>query len=47
VLLDALLGEHKRLLRIRDVEPVAALDPEQETKANPIAVLPAHLDSLC
>lgn len=47
VLLDALLGEGKRLLRIREVEPVAALNPEQGKKANPITVLPEHLDSLC
>lgn len=47
VLLDALLGEGKRLLRIREVEPVAALNPQQGKKANPIAVLPEHLDSLC
>jgi hypothetical protein len=47
VLLDGLLGEGKRLLRIRDVEPVIALSPEQAKKANPITVLSEHLDSLC
>lgn len=47
VLLDALLGEGKRLLWIRNVEPVEALSPEQGKKASRIVVLSEHLDSLC
>lgn len=46
VLLDALLGERRRLLRVREVEPVVALKPEQAKRAAPITVLPEHLDSL-
>lgn len=47
VLLDALLGEGTRLLRIRDVEPLPALNPAQGKKANPISLLPEHLASRC
>ena len=47
VLLDGLLGEARRLLWIRDVESVVNLPHDQVAKANPINVLPEHLNSLC
>jgi hypothetical protein len=47
VLLDGLLGEGKRLLRIRDIEPVVGLNADENKKANRITLLPQHLDSLC
>ena len=47
VLLDGLLGEAKRLLRMRDIESVVTLPQDQASKANPVTVLLEHLDSLC
>jgi hypothetical protein len=46
VLLDGLLGEATRLLRIHDIEPVVALRSDLEPKATNISMLPAHLRSL-
>lgn len=43
VMLDALLGEGNRLLRIRDMEPVVALNADDTKKASLISQLPAHL----
>ena len=47
VLLDALLGEGKRLLLIGDIEPVVALRPEVAVNASPISVLAEHLGARC
>jgi hypothetical protein len=46
ILLDGLLGEAVRLLRVRDVEPVFSLAFDQEPKASPISALAMHLDLL-
>jgi hypothetical protein len=46
LVLDGLLGEQMRLLRIQDVEPVVTLPREQAKKASPITDLAAHLRSL-
>lgn len=45
LLLDGLLGEATRLLRFREVEPVAALPVEKEQKASSVTSLAAHLES--
>lgn len=47
VLLDGLLGEGKRLLRIGDIEPVVALKADEAKKSNIITMLSEQLDSLC
>ena len=46
ILVDGILGEATRLLRIRDIEPVAILPPEQAAKASSVTDLGRHLSSL-
>jgi hypothetical protein len=46
ILLDALLGEEARLLRVREVEPMVSLPPELQVKASPLTSLAEHLAAL-
>lgn len=46
ILLDGLVGEATRLLRIREIECMIALRPDVVSRSNPVSVLADHLASL-